>query len=408
MSVNSSGSAPTVRDAAVLAFTSSLGPFAVNTYIPGFYIIAEEYGVTLPVVQQSLTLYLMAFAIGTLFCGALSDTFGRRRVLLNGMILFALASIGAMTSPNIYMLFFWRVVQGLGAAVGQVVTQAIVRDRWAGLHATRVNGLIAMFFAVSPALSPVIGGEIIVLFQWQAAFAFLALYALSIALVVVLWLPESLPAHARQPLRLRSTFANYGHGLTHKAFMAGALSHGCLFMGGIIYTAGAADFVINIMQFGVDEFIWLTAPLICFSVFGSWCCTHLIRRFGQGGTMAIGLALMILPGLIATVTDYVLRPGYPWIILGPAVYQIGMHVCRPVMMVMNLDYFPNNRGMASSIQQFFVTTGFAFCCAFLAPLAIGQAWKYSLIMGICAVIVALLWLYALKARAACWPETARG
>ena len=173
MSVHTSGTAPTIRDAAVLAFTSSLGPFAVNTYIPGFYIIAEEYGVTLPVVQQSLTLYLMAFAIGTLFCGALSDTFGRRRVLLNGMILFALASIGAMTSPNIYMLFFWRVVQGLGAAVGQVVTQAIVRDRWSGLHATRVNGLIAMFFAVSPALSPVIGGEIIVLFHWQAAFAFL-------------------------------------------------------------------------------------------------------------------------------------------------------------------------------------------------------------------------------------------
>lgn len=125
---------PRIRDAAALGFTSSLGPFAANGIMPGFHAMAEDFGVSFVAVQQSL-----------------------------------------------WALYGWRLLQGIGAAVGQVVTQAIVRDNWSGPEAANVNGMIAFFFAAGPALAPVVGGQIVMLFGWHAVFLFLLVYSLSIA-----------------------------------------------------------------------------------------------------------------------------------------------------------------------------------------------------------------------------------
>ena len=139
--------APTIADAALLGFISSLGPFAVNANVPGFHAIAADMGVSFIAVQLSLTVYLATYAVASLFVGAVSDSLGRKPVIIAGMLLFMAASLGAALATTIEVFYFWRFVQGLTAAAGQVVTQAVVRDRWAGLGAARMNALIAMFFA---------------------------------------------------------------------------------------------------------------------------------------------------------------------------------------------------------------------------------------------------------------------
>ncbi len=391
---------PGLKEAALFAFTSSLGPFAVNAYLPGFHAIAFEFGTSLAAIQQTMTIYLIAFAFASLFSGVLSDSFGRKPVLLGGMLLFAAASLGAALSSNILALSLWRFVQGLGASVGQVVTQACVRDRWSGLPAARLNGLIAMFFAVSPILAPVVGGTLIVHFGWRASFVFLIAYALSIALVIVTGLEESLPRQERQPLRLGNTLSSYAKGLSCGALVAGALMHGILFTGAIVYSCGGADFVITIMGFAVDEFAWFTVPMVGAGCLGSWCSTRIRTSLSMKNLLWVELGLLVATTAATVFAQHRFSLVYPLILVGPIAYQFLMSLIRPAVMVMNLDYFPANRGMAASIQQFCVTGGFALCSMLFVPFALGDAVRYAMVMCGCAVACCILWGISMRLRGA--------
>ena len=146
---------PTWGDAALLVTISSIGPFAANTYVPGFHAIAESLGTDLVAVQQSLSLYLIVFAVASLFVGALSDALGRKPVIVGGMLLFVVSSVAAMMSTSIEWLYACRVLQGVAASVGPVVTQAVVRDRWSGENAARVLALMTVLFGLAPAAAPI-------------------------------------------------------------------------------------------------------------------------------------------------------------------------------------------------------------------------------------------------------------
>ena len=135
---------PKLSDGILLASVATLGPFAANTYVPVFGDIGRDFGVSAIAVQQSLSLYLLAFACASLMIGALSDAFGRRRVLIAATVIFALASIGCMFSNSIEVLYGWRFLMGLCASAGPVICQAIVRDRWQGVEAAKILALMAI------------------------------------------------------------------------------------------------------------------------------------------------------------------------------------------------------------------------------------------------------------------------
>ena len=390
---------PRIRDAAALGFTSSLGPFAANGIMPGFHAMAADYGVSFVAVQQSLTIYLFTYAFFSLVAGSFSDSYGRRPTFIGGMLLFAAASLGAAFSQSLWALYGWRFLQGIGAAVGQVVTQAIVRDNWSGPEAASVNGMIAFFFAAGPALAPVVGGQIVMYFGWHAVFFFLLAYSLSIAIFTYFCIPETLSASERTNFNLPEVCRNYARGLTHGAFLAGVLAHGVLFMGGILYSAGSADFVIKVMGLDVDQFGWLSIPLIFASFAGAWGSIRLARRLKPKRMLLVVTVCTLFASVAAAAFDYLAQPHFLLLLVGPVLYSLGMALLRPVMMAMNLDYFPKNRGMAAAIQQFFITASFCFSAAFWVPLVMGSAWKYALASALCAALVLALWLVSMRLRA---------
>lgn len=392
---------PRARDAAALGFTSSLGPFAANGIMPGFHEMALDYGVSFVAVQQSLTVYLVTYALFSLVAGSVSDSYGRRSTLIGGMLLFAAACLGAALSESLRALLLWRMLQGVGAAVGQTVTQAIVRDSWSGPEAANVNGMIAFFFAASPALAPVVGGQIVLYWGWHAVFVFLIAYALAIAAFVFWCMPETLKASDRVSAKPRAMLSAYGRGLTHGAFLAGVLAHGVLFMGGILYSAGSADFVITVMGLNVDGFGWLSIPLVVVSFAGAWGSVRLARLLGPKRMLWTVAVLTFVSCLACAAFDLspVTQNGAFWLVLVcPIVYSLGMALLRPVMMAMNLDYFPKNRGMAAAIQQFFVTSSFCVAAALLVPLVMGSAARYALASAVCAALVLVLWGVSMRLR----------
>lgn len=394
---------PTFAHVAVLGVTCSLGPFATNGIVPAFHAISETFGMSLADMQQMLTVYLVALAIGSLLVGSLSDAFGRKRVLAAGMLLFSVSSVGALYSDSLATMNVWRFLQGLGACTGQVITQAMVRDRWSGLSAARAMSIIGMLFSVAPAVAPIVGGWLVVRMGWQASFWFLMAYSLSIWAITVFVLKETLPREKRLHFDLRALLLSYGTCLKNPAYTAGIISNGCSFMGMILVVAGGADFVVNVMGFGVDGFAWLSVPLVVASVAGSFLAPPLALRLGTRNLVVGAGVLLILFEFTMTYCMHEARPGYLETLLIGFVFNFVGNLVRPVVMAMNLDYHPRCRGLSASIQQGFHTLGFALSSAVLAPLCIGQAWKYALAMGVCAVLALLFWMIALHYRKAYLP-----
>src|SRR5262245_51639740 len=133
----------------LIAALSMMGPFCIDTYLPSFHEIEHSLRATEVQVQQSLTAFLIPFAFMTLWHGALSDSLGRRRVVIVALSLVAAASVGCALAPNIQTLWFFRVVQGLSAGIF-VVGRAVVRDLYEGPAAQRVMSQIAMLFTIAP------------------------------------------------------------------------------------------------------------------------------------------------------------------------------------------------------------------------------------------------------------------
>ena len=135
-----------------------VGPFSVDTYIPAFSGIARSLQASPVQMQQTLSAYLLGFAVMSLFHGAISDSFGRRPVVLWGVAIFTLSSVGCALSNSIGQLIFFRVLQGLSSGAGIVVSRAVVRDMFEPSQAQKVMSQITIFFGIAPAIAPIIGG----------------------------------------------------------------------------------------------------------------------------------------------------------------------------------------------------------------------------------------------------------
>ena len=143
----------------VLAAMSTLGPFSVDTYMPSFPAIGHDLHAGPLQMQQTLSVYLAAFAVMLLFHGALSDAYGRRPVVIASLVLFTVASAGCALSGDIRTLLAFRALQGVSAGAGMVIGRAIIRDRFHGPPAQRLMSQVTMFFGLAPAIAPIVGGN---------------------------------------------------------------------------------------------------------------------------------------------------------------------------------------------------------------------------------------------------------
>jgi len=156
--------------AALLAALSMLGPFSVDTYLPAFHDIGRDLRVPQLAVQQTLSTYLFAYAFMMLWQGALADSLGRRPVVLAGLGVYAVATLGCAIAGNIETLWLFRTFQGLSSGTGMVVGRAIIRDRFQGAEAQKLMAQVTLFFGIAPAVAPVLGGVLLNTLGWRSIF----------------------------------------------------------------------------------------------------------------------------------------------------------------------------------------------------------------------------------------------
>jgi len=369
----------------LLAAMSALGPFAIDTYLPSFHDIGASLQATPIQVQQTLSAYLAAFAAMTLWHGALSDRFGRRRITLLALALFAVASAGCAFATRIEQLWFWRAMQGVTAGAGIVISRAIVRDLFDGAQAQRLMSRIIMMFALAPAVAPVIGGWLQTLFGWRSVFAFLVLLTATVWLACWKLLPETLPPEKRQSLQPAYLGRTYWKVMTSPPFLLACAALSLNFAGFFIYVLSAPMFLMTHLGLPETAFLWLFGPAMGGLVSGSWLSGRLAGRISAGRTIALGYLVMSVAALLNLGINLVLPPALPWSVLPLFVYTLGMALAMPSLTILALDPFPEQRGLAASCQTFFQSGFNSLAAALIAPALWGST--LTLALGMAGLMV---------------------
>jgi DHA1 family bicyclomycin/chloramphenicol resistance-like MFS transporter len=266
----------------VLGALASLGPFSIDTYLPSFNDIGASLLATPLEVQQTLTAYLLPYALMTLWHGALSDALGRRRVILVSVALFALASAGCMFATRIEHLWLMRALQGITAGAGMVVARAIVRDLYDGAPAQRLIAHITMVFALAPAIAPVLGGWLQSWFGWRSVFAFLVLLRFrAVAGVLVPASGNACHAHQRQSLHAGYLARAYWKVLTSSAFLLTCGALALNFAAFFIYVLSAPVFLMRHLGVSATGFLWLFGPAMSGLMIGAWLSGRLAGKLSR-------------------------------------------------------------------------------------------------------------------------------
>lgn len=366
------------RSIAILAGLSMVGPLAIDTYLPSFPAIASTFGVSAVLVQQTLSLYLLAFALMTLFYGTMSDSFGRRPVLLWALAIYIAASLGAAWAPSFGWLLFFRMLQGAVAGAGSVIGQAIVRDRFSGAEAQRALSYILTVFGLAPAIAPILGGWLQVTFGWRAIFVFLALFGALMMVVCYRALPESLAPELRHPFKLRLIAGHYRDALRNRRFLLLGFANAFAFGGFALYVGSAANFVMSILHLPETAFGWLFIPLITGLMIGSTLSGRYAARIAPRRLIAVGFGAMAIATLGSVVYNSVFVADIPWAVLPLTLYAFGAALATPAITVFALDFFPQNRGLAAALLLFIRMSSFALVTGLLAPLLFGSGLKLAL------------------------------
>jgi len=385
---------PTRTLALILAGLSMVGPFAIDTFLPSFPAIAEQFAVGPELVQQALSAYLLAFAAMNLFYGTLSDSFGRRPVVLASLSLFTASSIGASAAATFDGLLAFRVLQGLSAGGGMVVGQAIVRDHFDGPVAQRLLSHIVMVFGLAPAIAPMLGGYLQVNFGWRASFVFMAGVGLVLMLACLRFLKESLPRKQRTKFHPVTLGRRYLEAVRHPQFLVRALAVGFAFGGLGLYIASAASFVIRILNLPETAFAWLFLPMIGGMVSGSALGARLALRTQPGAVIRLGFACMATASGANLVYNWLFLAVVPWAVLPIMLYTFGLGLAMPAMSLLTLDLFPSMRGLAASLLSFLQMLIFSLISGVVAPLLFDSAFKLAEGVLACFLLTVLCWWLA--------------
>ncbi len=380
----------------VLASLAALAPFAIDTYLPAFPGLEVALIASPLELQQSLTFYLLPYALMTLWHGAISDSIGRITTIKWGLAVFILASIGCAFARNVETLWFFRALQGLSGGAGNVVARAMVRDLFEGPQAQRVMATVQMLFGIAPAIAPIIGGLLLGI-HWQAIFVFLALYAGLSLWAAVRYLPETVPLNKRTPLSVNKVINAYRTVFSDKEFNLLALASAANFAAFFIYVLASPVFLVKQLGLTDQQFGYMFIPTVCGMVLGSYLAKRAAGIYSSQQVLKVAylwMGAMVLLNLGVCLMTPV-TPFYH--ILPVALFNVGMALAMPILTLAALDRHAKVRGTAASGQAFIqmllsaVSAGLVVPLVWSQPLGLAMAMAAYLIFSYLMLCLSASW-----------------
>lgn len=364
----------------ILAALVAFGPLSVDMYLPSLPLIAADLATPESNIQLTISAFLGGLCLGMLFYGPLSDRFGRRKLLLGGIVLYLLASLGCVFSGQVETLVFWRVLQALGGAAAAVLGRTIVRDLFPLEDAARVLSLMHLVSMVATLAAPLIGGYLILLVGWRAIFVTLAIFS-GLCLLAVAWkVPESHPQTARGA-SIGTAFAAYGRIIVQPQALGYILCMGLPF-GGMLAFITASPFVY-INYFGISPQLY--AWLFSLNIGGIFAVTllnaRLVARVGLPRMLVMGGSVAGVAGLALAVLGITGNASPAAVVVCALLYISVTGLLGANCMASLLARFPQQAGSAAGLavaSQFGLGTAFS---ALISAMHDGSPLPMSLVMG---------------------------
>lgn len=337
-----------------LSLLLGMQPVTTDLYLPALPALRDDLVASMAQAQLTLTALLLAFGCSQLFWGPLSDRFGRRPILLCGMLAYLLASIGSSFAPSIEQLLAWRVVQGAGMGAGVVCARAIVRDLYLPEAGARAMSWGLTGLGVIACLSPIVGGLLAAHFGWRATLLAVAIFGAATWLLVILRYIETTPTLNPHALRPKTLALIWWQILKHPTFRAYCLL--CSFSYGGLFTYLAASSFVFIKTLGLSVEQYGMAMLsVSFVYFcGTFVARRLLRTFGVQRTVALAGGVSLLAGTSIGLLSLVGVQHLAALLLPMYLYMLAHGVHQSCGQSGAVGPFPLAAGAAAALNGFFM------------------------------------------------------
>lgn len=339
---------------ALLALLSAFTPLSIDMYLPALPVIAVDLRGTAGDIQLTLSAFIIAFGLGQVFYGPAGDRFGRRPVILVGLVIYVVATIGCAFAAEAGQLVVLRLLQGLAACGGVVLSRTMVRDLAEKDQAARAMSLMMACTSIAPMLAPLIGGQVLWFFGWRAIFWVLAGIGVVAFAAAWLHLPETLRPEYRQPLHLGSILRRFGELFRHRAFLGYALTGTFQFSALMSFLSGSP--FVFIEKYGVSPRLFgvIFGGMVVFMTLGSLLNARFVPVFGAGRIMRYAAIVPAVAGTTALVLGHV-EARYGTIGLWPFLACFAPQIATisligPNSTAMALQRYPHMAGTASSLM----------------------------------------------------------
>ena len=341
---------------AVLILSALLGvqPITTDLYLPALPAMTAGFGAPMAQAQLTLSALLLAFGLSQLVWGPLSDRFGRRPILITGLVAYTLAAIGCALARSMDMLIVLRAVQGAAMGAGVMAARAIIRDLYTPLEGARVMSKALSGLGVVACLSAPTGGLLSDLFNWRATMLVLALFGAA-SLALIIWrFEETLVQLQPRALEPGMLFRTWGQILRNPTFQAwsalSATSYGGLFT----FLATSSFVLIEVLQFSKTQYGLLMFSMSFFYMGGTFLCRWLLRHMGVRRAVAIASGMTLAAGTLLGLfgqSGLAAGPHGGWFIMLPYyLFMVAHGVHQSCGQSGAVGPFPKAAGAASALN----------------------------------------------------------
>ncbi|MGQ4001891.1 multidrug effflux MFS transporter [Francisellaceae bacterium CB299] len=337
----------------------ALPPFAIDTYIPAFGNIANDLNVNVNLMPITISTYLIGFGLGMFFWGALSDRYGRKKILTIGMLVYIISTVLCAQTDNFNTLIFMRFIQGLGDSPAAVAAMAILKDCYRGQKLIKTMATMIMVFMVAPIVAPIVGSVIIYTTgEWQNIFYFLTIYGV-VLLVITLIMPETHKPSKRSKSLLSSFFVYIKHFLNVPFILGsftGALGFGAMFS----FISASSTLLIEHLHLGYIQFCAIFALNVLGLVFASNLIRKKLTKENRIRFIASGYALSIITIFLNIILSLTIDNIYIFVILN-AFATTGFALTNITISTVTIDILKEGFGAGNAIMRLvkFIVAGLA-------------------------------------------------
>ncbi|WP_115704928.1 multidrug effflux MFS transporter [Legionella sainthelensi] len=330
----------------------------IDISLPSFPSIMTYFGSTEAQVQSTLSLNFLAFCLSGLLYGPLSESWGRRGLMIFGATCFLIGAIGCVFSFSIYQLMFWRFIQGLGASSTLVMGFAMISDRYSGEVAANYIGKINAYVTIFMAAAPILGSAIINYFTWRANFTLIAIIALISWFFLIWQLPET--KTKKQPLNISTLFKDYWTVFSHGKFLIYASMPNMLVTAYLTFVGSASFFYINTCKLSYFQFAMQQGLIVLIFSLTSFYADKVVERIGSRKAVNLGMVCCTISIVLFTYFAFHYPDSPRLITFAMCWMAVGCAFPMSVTFAQSLEILPNLKGTCSSFivsTRLFVSSG---------------------------------------------------